>query len=538
MGKRLTGLQPALLALFFAASAWAVEAEEPELSLGLGYSITTDEDGDLVWEIKGAEENDREPSAAEKIRLLRETYFPETRAAAEAGEEPEVWLVGFFYLDGRITERDPGKAEEAFRRGLELGRPDGLLYLADKYYREGMREEREKESRGRDFDRAGALTLAVLEAGHEEAVPPAISLASVHLFGWYGAEKNLEKGEVLLDAAETLLPENPLVQLMKAKLLIYRKDYAAAYSYAEKAERGFLAVPGGHEVIAEEVRRAKAAKISAAVLGGDLAKIDPEEFLQMSKDSLGLNGPLAWAIPVLLVLLLVFLLRRTRRSWRRGDGPGLRLALFWISASILAAGIGFNIRLPGLDNGVGHWIGALLVTAATLVAVTMGGWGRHFGKRAWFPGAKSILKGSAIVIAGVAGMQLVAMGYSAIHEFVSGDPLDKQLVSLFLKSENLLQLAGTVFVVGLAIPFYEEVFFRGYLFGSLQRRWGDRTALVVSSVFFALVHGLTFFVPLLFLSFAIGWLRLRTGDLRMSFYLHAANNSFSVLAGYFLSTGG
>jgi membrane protease YdiL (CAAX protease family) len=45
-------------------------------------------------------------------------------------------------------------------------------------------------------------------------------------------------------------------------------------------------------------------------------------------------------------------------------------------------------------------------------------------------------------------------------------------------------------------------------------------------------------VPLLFLSLLIGWLRLRTGNLRMSFYLHAANNSFSVLAGYILGAGG
>jgi hypothetical protein len=144
------------------------------------------------------------------------------------------------------------------------------------------------------------------------------------------------------------------------------------------------------------------------------------------------------------------------------------------------------------------------------------------------------LKGAAIVIGGVAGMQLVAMGYGAVYQFITGGPLDKQLVSLFLKSENLLQLFGTVLIVGIAIPFYEEVFFRGFLFASLDRRWGGKTALVVSSVFFAIVHGLTFFVPLLFLSFLIGWLRLKTGNLRMSFYLHASNNSFSVLAGYFL----
>ena len=523
-----------LWALLFAASALTLSAEEVKGPLALEYTIRADENGALVWEITDVAGNPRDLTAEEKFRLLRERHFPEAVAKAGAGKAPEVWIVGFFYLDERITEKDPAKAEASFRRGLELGRPDGLLYLADHYHRKAMPRDRDTGERARDLDHAETLTIALLEAGRGEAAWIANTLASVHLFGWYGLEKNLEKGAGLLDAVEHVLPEDPLMQLLKAKLLIYRTDYPAAFTYAEKAEKGFQTAAETDETAAEDLHRAKTAKISAAVLGGDLAKIDPDEFLQISKDSLGLNGPLAWSIPVLLTLLLLFLLWRTRRARAGGGGPGLRLSLFWISASILAAGIGFNIRLPGLDNGVGHWIGALLVTAAALAAVTMGGWAHFFGSEPLFKGWKPFLKGAAIVIGGVAGMQLVAMGYGAIYELVSGGPLDKQLVSLFLKSENLLQLFGTVLVVGIAIPFYEEVFFRGFLFASLDRRWGGKTALVVSSVFFAIVHGLTFFVPLLILSFLIGWLRLKTGNLRMSFYLHASNNSFSVLAGYFL----
>ena len=525
-------------ALCWVASALIARADEGTEKLALEYSIRADENGALVWEITDAAGKPEELPEEEKFRLLRERHFPEAVAKAEAGKAPEVWIVGFFYLDDRITEPDPAKAEAAFRRGLALGRPDGMLYLADLYHRKAMPRGLDQDERARDLERAEGLTLAMLEAGRGEAAWIANTLASVHLFGWYGLEKNLEKGARLLDAVEKVLPEDPLMQLLKAKLLIYRKDYSAAFTYAEKAEKGFQKAAERDETAAEDLHRAKTAKISAAVLGGDLAKIDPDEFLQISKDSLGLNGPFAWAIPVLLALLLGFLLWRTRRAWAHHDGPGLRLTLFWISASILAAGIGFNIRLPGLDNGVGHWIGALLVTAAALAAVTMGGWSHYFGSGPLFRGWKPFLKGAAIVIGGVAGMQLVAMGYGAVYQLITGGPLDKQLVSLFLKSENLVELTGTVLVVGIAIPFYEEVFFRGFLFASLDRRWGGKTALIVSSVFFAIVHGLTFFVPLLFLSFLIGWLRLKTGNLRMSFYLHAANNSFSVLAGYFLAGGG
>jgi membrane protease YdiL (CAAX protease family) len=524
--------------LLITASALTVSAEETKGPLALEYSIKADENGALVWELTGSGGKNRNLGDDEKFRLLRERYFPEAVAKAEAGKAPEVWIVGFFYLDERITEPDPAKAEAAFRRGLDLGRPDGLLYLADFYHRKAMPRDRDRDDRASDLAHAEGLTIDMLAAGGGEAAAIANTLASVHLFGWYGLEKNLEKGTVLLDAVEKVLPEDPLMQLLKAKLLLYRKDYPAAFTYAEKAEKGFLSVAATDETATEDLHRAKTAKISAAVLGGDLAKIDPDEFLQISKDSLGLNGPFAWSIPVLLALLLLFLLWRTRLARARDGGPGLRLTLFWISASILAAGIGFNIRLPGLDNGLGHWIGALLVTAAALAAVTMGGWSHSFGSAPLFMGWKPFLKGAAIVIGGVAGMQVVAMGYGAVYQLITGGPLDKQLVSLFLKSENLLQLAGTVLVVGIAIPFYEEVFFRGFLFASLDRRWGGKVALIVSSVFFAIVHGLTFFVPLLFLSLLIGWLRLRTGNLRMSFYLHAANNSFSVLAGYFLGAGG
>jgi len=191
--------------------------------------------------------------------------------------------------------------------------------------------------------------------------------------------------------------------------------------------------------------------------------------------------------------------------------------------------------LPGLDNGVGHWIGAIIVTVFALLAIHYGGRERYFGSDPIYSGTVNFLKDLSIVVGCVVGMQVIAMGYGKVYELILDRSLDQQLASLFIKRENLIQLAGTVLIVGIAIPFYEEVFFCGFLFDAVDRKWGAKAALIVSSVIFAIVHGLTFFIPLLFLSFALGWLRLKTGNLRMSFILHAANNSTSVLAGYFLS---
>jgi membrane protease YdiL (CAAX protease family) len=539
MGNKLTGTQWLFLLAVFSLlyTGIALQADEAPESLGLDYSITAGENGELVWKIKGSDGADRDLSLEETHRLLRETYFPEALANEAAGKAPEVWTIGFFYLDGVVTEEDPEKAEAAFRRGLEYDRPDGLLYLAGMYHEMGLAEKENAEKREKYFRKEGDLCLEVLEAGFESPAVYVIPLASAYMFGWYDVKEDLNRAGELLDATLKVLPDNPLVQLHKAKLLIYQKRYPEAFDFAEKAEKGFLAIPEGHEIIEEEFQRARAAKISAAVLGGQISKIDPDEFMEISKNSLGLNGPLAWSIPLILLIVLVFLLWRSRLSWNNGngEGPGIRISVFWISASILAAGIGFNIRLPGLDNGAGHWIGAILVTVVCLFAVTSGGWRRYFGSGPVCAGPKSFFKSLAFIAGCIIAMQLIALGYKEIYQWISGRTLDQQLVSLFLKSENLLQLAGTVLIVGIAIPFYEEVFFRGFLFDSLNRLKGGRFALVVTSVSFAIVHGLTFAVPLLFLSFALGWLRLKTGNLKMSFLLHAANNSSSVLIGYFLS---
>jgi len=60
---------------------------------------------------------------------------------------------------------------------------------------------------------------------------------------------------------------------------------------------------------------------------------------------------------------------------------------------------------------------------------------------------------------------------------------------------------------------------------------------VLGRAVFALVHGMAFYFPTLFLSFVLGSLKMKNEKLRLCFLLEAANNSFPVLVGYF-SCGG
>jgi membrane protease YdiL (CAAX protease family) len=536
MGKHLFVSAWTLLLLAVVTTLRSEESPEKE---EIGFTIQSGEDREIRWGVKFPAGQERELSEEEKTRLFEETIFPRVLRDAKAGKDPEVWQIGFFYLDGQGTEANQEKAEDAFRRGLEFDHPEGLIFLVDYLQEMGVVARDEPAKRDEYFRRAETISLELLEAGFPAASRSAIYLAKAHLFGWYELEADPGRAESILRAVEKAFPDNPSCQIWLAKVFIEEKRYPEAFDYAEKAQATFERVEEKSEAMEEEWKLSRAVKITAAVLGGEISKIDPEEFLEISKQSLGLTGKMAWSVPAILLLVLGFLLWRTRKAWASedGGGPGLRLSIMWLSAAVLAAGIGFNIRLPGLDNGVGHWIGAIMVTIICLIAMTMAGWPRYFGSGPLFHGIKPILKGLLIIVAGIVGMQIVAAGYGVLYKMVLGKALDQQLVSLFLKSENLIQLAGTVLIVGIAIPFYEEIFFRGFLYESLERKWNPGVALIGSSIIFAIVHGLTFFVPLLFLSFALGWLRRKNGNLRMCFFLHAANNSFAVLVGYFNQAG-
>ena len=87
-----------------------------------------------------------------------------------------------------------------------------------------------------------------------------------------------------------------------------------------------------------------------------------------------------------------------------------------------------------------------------------------------------------------------------------------------------------VVMVVVGAPIIEELFFRGLLMRSIQARLNDGLALVLSSLFFALVHFQVLQIPGLFLFGLIaGTCAQRTGRLGMSILAHAAFNATAVV---------
>jgi len=101
------------------------------------------------------------------------------------------------------------------------------------------------------------------------------------------------------------------------------------------------------------------------------------------------------------------------------------------------------------------------------------------------------------------------------------------------------QLLVAVTVIGVVGPFAEELVFRGALLDWLRQRYRARFAVVLSSLVFALVHGIAFrsgvsgwlqFGYRFLLGVATCILALRDKSLRSPFVLHAVNNVIACVA--------
>ena len=78
----------------------------------------------------------------------------------------------------------------------------------------------------------------------------------------------------------------------------------------------------------------------------------------------------------------------------------------------------------------------------------------------------------------------------------------------------------------------EELALRGYIMGNL-RKYGDKFAILASSVVFALMHGNLVQAPFaLIAGFGLGYLSVKTGTIWTGIAIHAANNFISMAVSY------
>jgi membrane protease YdiL (CAAX protease family) len=154
--------------------------------------------------------------------------------------------------------------------------------------------------------------------------------------------------------------------------------------------------------------------------------------------------------------------------------------------------------------------------------------------RGWVPalGLRTRRPASDIFIGAFAGAGLFALVaflefplLVLLFEGLVGHPPNPINQLPFELSPGLIVLSVIVVVVG--APFGEEIFFRGFLYGSLRSRFGYPGAASISSAVFGLFHaGVSWLlVPLMFVvGMGLSFLYERRGTLATSIAAHAAFN--------------
>ncbi len=139
---------------------------------------------------------------------------------------------------------------------------------------------------------------------------------------------------------------------------------------------------------------------------------------------------------------------------------------------------------------------------------------------------------AARLLVGGLGLAIVIQLGTAVFPPPETLPIDK-LISTRLAA--LLVLGASLLIA----PFFEELIFRGYLYGLLEPAWGTGATVVVTGILFGLLHAPQLapgwiqigFLCLVGLTFSL--IRAKTGSLRASFLMHLAYNA--TIAGLFLA---
>jgi membrane protease YdiL (CAAX protease family)/uncharacterized RDD family membrane protein YckC len=131
----------------------------------------------------------------------------------------------------------------------------------------------------------------------------------------------------------------------------------------------------------------------------------------------------------------------------------------------------------------------------------------------------------------------LAAAYAAYFAFVAAyaslvtQPDQEDIARDLGLDQGLAAAIPVVFLIAVAAPVAEEIFFRGMLFGGLRRRLSTYPAAAISALVFGALHattGISAVPPLIIFGFVLALLYERTGSLVPGMLLHALNNALAL----------
>jgi membrane protease YdiL (CAAX protease family) len=137
------------------------------------------------------------------------------------------------------------------------------------------------------------------------------------------------------------------------------------------------------------------------------------------------------------------------------------------------------------------------------------------------------------VALGLLCMPLVSLINLALQSLMGGPADNPQLRALAPEGFSWTSLVVMLLLVGMLVPFIEEVIFRGLVFGWLRKHLRFAYAAPISAVFFATLHGIPDLIPALaVMGLVLAAVNERSGSLWPNIIVHGVFNSAMTVTYY------
>lgn len=538
----------------------------------IGRSIDGPVDTSVLLTLRRAGSPDREVSVTR--RALLAVYTP----AAEAGDPRAADCLGAFYKNGPMASRDLAKAVEWYRKAadgqyapaqLELGylTAKGLgvtknlneaahwYYLAAKQgnavaarylgycylYGQGVRRSDENafyyyDQSARQDDPEAEMHLGLL---YRDGRGVARNLETA--FAWFYRSAQQDDASAESSLGFLYLEGQGVAMDTRAAFAWFYRSAVRGNSYGAGALAYMYAAGKGTKRDAVEALRwylkAEAQRPNDQELKQEVAMARLRAFLQDPRalSSLDLSdlppGIKRWfggVFAILAAFYAVVGLALLYANFRSSDATGkLRVAFGWLLFFLESQGVAFvGLCLFGKGWGANALVGATSAAAALPVILSSGC--GPVRSQLWRPPALSAKRMLLCGLAALATIYLVMLIFEGIYLLVQHrSPPSQPTVPLLSQAKQTS--AWLLYVsAALLLPVAEEILFRGYLFNALQRRFSDKTVVVLTALCFSAFHlQWVYFLPLAGFGMVLGWARLKSGSLWLPVFIHAANNSLA-----------
>jgi membrane protease YdiL (CAAX protease family) len=201
---------------------------------------------------------------------------------------------------------------------------------------------------------------------------------------------------------------------------------------------------------------------------------------------------------------------------------------------IVIGGLSANDPAVLLGSSLGLWIG---IGGSCVVAVRVKGTGSLRDLGLARPRGVDAALGLGFGVAFIIAVSMITALLNSIDPDLL--PGGRQDLTDPLKHGSVLGVLAVYLVAVVGAPFFEELYFRGLVQGTLTARWGPAVAMVVQAMLFALVHltpdaglgNVGIYLMILTVGLGLGAIRRYSHRLDPGMFTHATYNAIIVTIG-------